>query len=183
MTTSARPRFDAPYAADDGALVRRFIEETRLDPETEIRIDRRALGYIDAIRARSGVIGGLDDFLREFGLSTREGLALMVLAEALLRVPDADTQDRLIEEKLGGGHWQDHAGHGQTWFVAASVWALGLSNRIVHLEETPDSIIAGLVKRLGQPAEYASLVRYIVDSPMLNGEVIRLDGALRMPPR
>ena len=120
MTASARPRFDAPYAADDGALVRRFIEETRLDPETEIRIDRRALGYIDAIRARSGVIGGLEDFLREFGLSTREGLALMVLAEALLRVPDADTQDRLIEEKLGGGHWQDHAGHGQTWFVAAT---------------------------------------------------------------
>ena len=152
MRSSARPRFDAPYAADDGPLVRRFIEETRLDPDAEARIDRRTLGYIEAIRAQSGVIGGLEDFLREFGLSTREGLALMVLAEALLRVPDAETQDRLIEDKLGGGYWQDHAGHGQTWFVAASVWALGLSSRIVHLEETPDSIIAGLVRRLGQPA-------------------------------
>jgi RHH-type proline utilization regulon transcriptional repressor/proline dehydrogenase/delta 1-pyrroline-5-carboxylate dehydrogenase len=144
--------FDAPYAPDDVGLIRRFIAETRLDAETEARIDRRAAGYIEAIRGEAGVIGGLEDFLREFGLSTREGLALMVLAEALLRVPDAATQDKLIEDKLGEGRWQDHSTEGETWFVAASIWALGLSSRIVQPGDTPEGIIAGLVKRLGQPA-------------------------------
>ena len=152
MMSAPYQRFDAPYSSDDGPLVRRFIEETRLDPGTEARIDRRAIGYIDAIRAQAGTIGGLEDFLREFGLSTREGLALMVLAEALLRVPDAETQDRLIEDKLSGGFWEDNIGQGETWFVAASVWALGVSSRIVQPGETPDGIIAGIVKRLGQPA-------------------------------
>ena len=76
----------------------------------------------------------------------------MVLAEALLRVPDAATQDRLIEDKLAGGDWSEHAAHAETWFVSASTWALGLSSRIVQPGETPDGILAGLVKRLGQPA-------------------------------
>ena len=153
MTVEAPlPRFDAPYAPDDGALVRRFLDETRLSDTAEESIDRRARRFISAIRGQSGVIGGLEDFLREYSLSTREGLALMVLAEALLRVPDAVTQDRLIEDKLRGGDWADHAAHAETWLVLASTWALGLSNQIVRPGETPDGIIAGLVKRLGQPA-------------------------------
>ncbi len=76
----------------------------------------------------------------------------MVLAEALLRVPDAETADRLIEDKLGAGDWASHEGHSDTWLVSASTWALGLSSRIVHPGETPEGIIAGLVKRLGLPA-------------------------------
>jgi RHH-type proline utilization regulon transcriptional repressor/proline dehydrogenase/delta 1-pyrroline-5-carboxylate dehydrogenase len=149
---SPDPPFDADYAPDDVALVRHLLAETALKPAAEARIDRRATAYIEAIREEAGAIGGLEDFLREFGLSTREGLALMVLAEALLRVPDAATQDRLIEDKLRGRHWEEHSAEGETWFVAASIWALGLSSRIVQPGETPDGIIAGLVKRLGQPA-------------------------------
>ncbi len=153
MTVEALlPRFDAPYAPDDGPLVRRFLGETGLSDAAEESIDRRARRFVAAIRGQSGVIGGLEDFLREYSLSTREGLALMVLAEALLRVPDAATQDRLIEDKLRGGDWADHAAHAETWLVLASTWALGLSNQIVRPGETPDGIIAGLVKRLGQPA-------------------------------
>jgi RHH-type transcriptional regulator, proline utilization regulon repressor / proline dehydrogenase / delta 1-pyrroline-5-carboxylate dehydrogenase len=146
------PRFDAPYAPDDGMLIRSFLSGTGLSAEAEANIDRRARRFIAAIRRESGVIGGLEDFLREYSLSTREGLALMVLAEALLRVPDAPTQDRLIEDKLRGGDWADHAAHAETWLVLASTWAFGLSNQIVRPGETPDGIIAGLVKRLGQPA-------------------------------
>ena len=146
------PIFDAPYAADDAALIRRYVAETRLDAATEAKIDARAVGYIEAIRSHSGVIGGLEDFLREFSLATREGLALMVLAEALLRVPDPATQDRLIEDKLAGGDWAEHAANAETWFVAASTWALGVSSRILQPGETPDGIFAGVVKRLGQPA-------------------------------
>jgi len=146
------PRFAAPYAPDDETLIRRQIAETRLDAAPETRIDQRATTLIAAIRASSGAIGGLEDFLREFALSTREGLALMVLAEALLRIPDAATQDKLIEDKLGGGEWDEHAGRGDKLFVAASIWALGLSSRIVHPGDTPEGIVSGLVRRLGQPA-------------------------------
>ena len=68
--------------------------------DADRRIDQRATGHIQGIRDAATGIGGVEDFLREYGLSTREGLALMVLAEALLRVPDAITQDKLIEDKL-----------------------------------------------------------------------------------
>jgi RHH-type proline utilization regulon transcriptional repressor/proline dehydrogenase/delta 1-pyrroline-5-carboxylate dehydrogenase len=145
------PAFDAAYAPDDEPLVRRFIAETVLDTAAEARIDGRATALIEAIRGRSGAIGGLEDFLREFALSTREGLALMVLAEALLRIPDAATQDKLIEDKLGGGDWDEHSGRGDKLFVAASIWALGLSSRIVHPGDTPEGVVFGLVRRLGQP--------------------------------
>src|SRR5579859_6135706 len=146
MSTATTVRhFEAPYAPDDETLIRRYIAETQLDRATEARIDNRTTRYVEAIRSHSGVIGGLEDFLREYSLSTREGLALMVLAEALLRVPDAATQDKLIEDKLAGNDWSERADHAETWLVLASTWALGLSSRLVKPGETPDSIISGLV--------------------------------------
>ena len=150
--TDAVPAFAAPYAPPDEPLIRRYVDETRLDAEAERRIDARATRLIDAIRAHSGAIGGLEDFLRAFALSTREGLALMALAEALLRVPDAATQDRLIEDKIGGADWEARSAAGEKLFVAASVWALGLTSRIVHPGDTPEGIVAGVVRRLGRPA-------------------------------
>jgi RHH-type proline utilization regulon transcriptional repressor/proline dehydrogenase/delta 1-pyrroline-5-carboxylate dehydrogenase len=153
MDTPTRlPAFDPPYAPDDAGLIRRFVKETELDPAAEARIDERARTFVGAIRDQSGLIGGIEDFLREYSLSTREGLALMVLAEALLRVPDAVTQDRLIEDKLAGGDWARHAGDAESWFVLASAWALGLSSHIVEIGDSPDNIISGVVRRLGQPA-------------------------------
>ncbi len=152
VATAAIPAFAAPYAADDAALIRAFIAETRLGAETEQRIDKRATRLITAIRDSAGGIGELEDFLREFALSTREGLALMVLAEALLRVPDTATQDRLIEDKIGSGDWSEHGGRGGKPFVAASIWALGLTSRIVYPGDTPERLVAGLVSRLGKPA-------------------------------
>ncbi|MCB1498477.1 MAG: bifunctional proline dehydrogenase/L-glutamate gamma-semialdehyde dehydrogenase PutA [Bauldia sp.] len=146
------PVFDSPYAPDDAGLIRCFLADTTLDAAAEQRIDERTRRFIGAIRDEAGLIGGIEDFLREYSLSTREGLALMVLAEALLRVPDALTQDRLIEDKLSGGDWTRHAGDGETWFVVASTWALGLSQHIVEIGDSPDNIISGLVRRLGQPA-------------------------------
>ena len=160
MDTPTRlPAFDAPYAPDDAGLIRRFIAETRLDEAADARIDERARAFIGAIRDQSGLIGGIEDFLREYSLSTREGLALMVLAEALLRVPDSATQDRLIEDKLAGGDWARHADDAESWFVLASTWALGLSSHIVEIGDSPDNIISGVVRRLGQPAVRAATKR------------------------
>ena len=150
--TTEPPPFTAPYAADDAHLIAALLEESRVGAEADDRIDTMASALIEGIRSRSHGLGGVEDFLREYGLSTREGLALMVLAEALLRVPDAETADRLIEDKLGAADWSAHGGHGDTWLVSASTWALGLSSRIVLPGETPEGILSGLVKRLGLPA-------------------------------
>src|SRR5216683_1771583 len=106
------------------------------------RIDARAARLVEAIRARAGGLGGVEDFLREYSLSTKEGLALMVLAEALLRVPDAATADRLIEDKLGQGDFAHHETKSDALLVSASAWALSITSRIIQPGETPHSIVA-----------------------------------------
>jgi RHH-type transcriptional regulator, proline utilization regulon repressor / proline dehydrogenase / delta 1-pyrroline-5-carboxylate dehydrogenase len=144
-----------PFHADpylnDSELVGKMILAGQNSPQVEAAIDTRAAAYINAIRDQSGGIGGVEDFLREYGLSTREGLALMVLAEALLRVPDAATQDALIEDKLEQGGWAQHESKGGSLFVAGSAWALGLSAKVIRPGETPEGVIASLMKRVGLP--------------------------------
>ena len=154
MTATKSPAltvFHAPHAPDDDRLIRNFSEMLVFSGAQDRAIDARATKLIQAIRSDSGQMGGVEDFLREYGLSTREGLALMVLAEALLRVPDALTQDRLIEDKLKEGGWSDHETHGDTWFVSASAWALAMSARVINPGETPEGVMRGLVKRMGMP--------------------------------
>ncbi|MBV9567649.1 MAG: bifunctional proline dehydrogenase/L-glutamate gamma-semialdehyde dehydrogenase, partial [Hyphomicrobiales bacterium] len=102
------PPFSAPFAPDDAKLARLLFNGAEASPAVEGWVDATALKLIDAIRSRSGGIGGVEEVLREYALSTKEGLALMVLAEALLRVPDAATTDRLIEDKLGQGDFAHH---------------------------------------------------------------------------
>src|SRR5690606_5597793 len=101
------PPFTAPYAPDDHELVNALLASVTFDDAANRRIDARTTEFINNIRKQSKGIGGVEDFLREYGLSTREGLALMVLAEALLRVPDSATQDKLIEDKLKQGNWSE----------------------------------------------------------------------------
>ncbi|MGR3540975.1 MAG: L-glutamate gamma-semialdehyde dehydrogenase [Hasllibacter sp.] len=144
--------FAAPYAPPDEDVVPALIERAEAaDPAAAARIDARARALIGAIRGASGGVGGLEDFLRDYGLSTAEGLALMVMAEALLRVPDAATQDALIEDKIGAGDW-DRAEGADTWFVTAATWGLGLSNRIVRHGDTPEGILRAMTRRIGAPA-------------------------------
>ena len=122
----------------------------------EARIDARATALVTAIRARTGGLGGVEDFLHAYALSTKEGLALMVLAEALLRVPDADTADRLIEDKLKSGDWAHHDTRSASLLVSASAWTLGITARVIHPGETPEGIVEALIKRLGLPAVRAA---------------------------
>jgi RHH-type proline utilization regulon transcriptional repressor/proline dehydrogenase/delta 1-pyrroline-5-carboxylate dehydrogenase len=153
---STPPPFSAPYAPDDGEIAARLLPASHLAPPQEARIDRTATRLIEAIRKRddrlAGSLGGVEDMLREFALSTKEGLALMVLAEALLRVPDARTADQFIEDKLGEGDFIHHETKSTAFLVNASAWALGLSARVIQPGETPDGTIGRLVKRLGAPA-------------------------------
>ncbi|MEY9689539.1 proline dehydrogenase [Bradyrhizobium ottawaense] len=150
------PPFTAPYAPDDAEIAARLLPASHLSAPQEARIDRTATRLIEAIRKRddrlAGSLGGVEDMLREFALSTKEGLALMVLAEALLRVPDARTADQFIEDKLGEGDFIHHETKSTAFLVNASAWALGLSARVIQPGETPDGTIGRLVKRLGAPA-------------------------------
>src|SRR5205823_11390501 len=144
--------FAAPYAPPDEAIAERLLAAAPRAADAERRIDARATRLVEAIRARAGGLGGVEDFLREYSLSTKEGLALMVLAEALLRVPDAATADRLIEDKLSSGDWTHHEVKSSALLVSASAWALGISARIIQPGETPENILESLGKRLGLPA-------------------------------
>ena len=143
--------FDAPYAEDDEAIARRLLSAGKLSGAGEGRIDAQARRLIGAVRRKGSSLGGVEELLHEYSLSTKEGLALMVLAEALLRVPDAATADRLIEEKLGQGGFEDHEARSETLLVNASAWALGVTARIVQPHESADSILAKLSRRLGAP--------------------------------
>jgi RHH-type proline utilization regulon transcriptional repressor/proline dehydrogenase/delta 1-pyrroline-5-carboxylate dehydrogenase len=146
------PRFRTAYAPPDEEIAARWLAVANRDSTGEARIDARAGRLVAAIRAESGGLGGIEDFLREYSLSTKEGLALMVLAEALLRVPDGATADRLIEDKLAAGDWSHHEVKSSALLVSASAWALGITARIVQPGETPETIIADMAKRLGLPA-------------------------------
>jgi len=157
-TSDATPvaPFAAPYAPDDGALAEALLGEARFSPEQDARIDATATRLIAAIRAQDGRVGGVEAMLREFALSTKEGLALMVLAEALLRVPDARTIDAFIEDRLGHGDFIHHETRSSAFLVNASAWALGLSARVVQPGDTAQGTLGRLTKRLGAPAVRAA---------------------------
>src|SRR6187431_2665451 len=142
--------FVAPFAPPDETLAPALLASASRDAAAEARIDGRARRLIEAIRARAGGLGGIEDFLHAYSLSTKEGLALMVLAEALLRIPDAATADALIEDKLAAGDWSEPDTSG-TFLVSASAWALGITARVVQPGETPENIVESIVKRLGLP--------------------------------
>ena len=148
--------FSAPYASDDAAIAARLLQSAALSAAQETSIDRSATRLIEAIRANDDPLGGVEDMLREFALSTKEGLALMVLAEALLRVPDARTADQFIEDKLGQGDFINHETRSSAFLVNASAWALGMSARVIQPGETPQGTIGRLTKRLGAPAVRAA---------------------------
>jgi RHH-type proline utilization regulon transcriptional repressor/proline dehydrogenase/delta 1-pyrroline-5-carboxylate dehydrogenase len=150
------PAFSAPYAPADENIAAELLTGARRPPEKERWIDDFARTLIEGIRARTGGLGGIEDFLHAYSLSTKEGLALMVLAESLLRVPDAATADLLIEDKLAEGRWSAHDVRSNAFLVSASAWTLGVTARIIHPGETPETILESLLKRLGMPAVRAA---------------------------
>ncbi len=144
------PPFAARYAPDETKLVEELLARNDFDEELEQRIRVRATRFVDGIRDKSNGIGALEEFMHEYSLTTKEGLALMVLAEALLRVPDAKTQNSLIEEKLSEGTWNDLDGD-ESWLLQAASWGIGMSSWVLKPGETPAAILKSMTKRLGMP--------------------------------
>src|SRR5215831_7094695 len=140
-----RAAIAAAYRADETAVVRRLVGAIRRDDGQQARIAARARGLIEGVRARAAAGGGVEQFLQEYQLSTPEGIVLLCLAEALLRIPDADTADRLIRDKLGHGDWEAHLGNSQSLLVNASTWALMLTGRVVKLDDLTGGAVTDLL--------------------------------------
>ena len=149
--TALLPPFRAAYAPDDSSLAEALLAQAPLSAQREAFVDDLGRDLIAAIREGAGS-GAVETLLREYALTTREGLALMSLAEALLRVPDAATKDRLIADKLREGDFAHHEVRSEAGLAHAAAWALGLGARLVASGETPEATLAGMVRRLGRPA-------------------------------
>jgi len=138
--------------ADENVVLAALAAEVPVSRELRKRASERATELVRAIRGDSAP-GLMEVFLAEYGLSTDEGVALMCLAEALLRVPDAPTMDALIEDKIAPSTWGIHLGRSSSSLVNASTWALMLTGKVLQ-GQNGDGVAAqlhGAVKRLGEP--------------------------------
>ncbi len=145
--------------APEAALLERLVAEAAIPAEARARISQEAAALVRRIRD-SAKPGMMEKFLAEYGLSTREGIALMCLAEAMLRVPDNDTIDALIEDKIAPADWGRHLGQAASSLVNASTWALMLTGKVLD-DDAPGlaGVLRGAVRRLGEPVIRAAVGR------------------------
>ena len=148
-----RSALRALHRAPEAEVVPRLLEAATLPPAQAAAVEARARTLVRAARQAHRPGADVTAFLKEYGLGTPEGVALLCLAEALLRIPDAATADALIEDRIAATHWETHLGHGDSLAVNASAWAFMLTGRVLSLEETRavPSLIARTVRRLGEP--------------------------------
>jgi RHH-type proline utilization regulon transcriptional repressor/proline dehydrogenase/delta 1-pyrroline-5-carboxylate dehydrogenase len=160
LTESGRS-INGAYLADETCHVRELLELARLPAEQSARARDLALHLVQSVRRNRSGKSGIDAFLHQYDLASNEGVVLMCLAEALLRVPDSETADRLIADKIRAGDWASHAGEADSLFVNASTWGLMLTGRIVRPdpEDTrdPGSFISRLASRIGEPVVRGAL--------------------------
>ncbi len=141
--------------ADEDEVVRKLADKARLNSDQTTRVAAKARQLVSAVRKGRRQKGGIDEFMLEYSLSSEEGVVLMCLAEALLRIPDAETSDKLIADKIGGKGWERHLGQSESLFVNASTWGLMLTGRVIELAEPATRDMTGylknLVSRSGEP--------------------------------
>ncbi|MGI9408935.1 MAG: bifunctional proline dehydrogenase/L-glutamate gamma-semialdehyde dehydrogenase PutA, partial [Hyphomicrobiaceae bacterium] len=141
---------------DEVRLVGGLVERAVYTGDERRRVSALASKLVKGVRESQESHGGIDAFMKEYGFSSEEGVILMCLAEALLRIPDAETADALIADKIGGGDWDQHLGHSDSLFVNASTWGLMLTGKIVSLPDPSQtssitSIFGQLIKKSGEP--------------------------------
>lgn len=145
----------AHYRVAEQTQLDRLIPIAQLDEAKRVQIEQDAGRLVEAVRAKAAEGSGIDAFMQEYELSSQEGVVLMCLAEALLRIPDDETVDRLIDDKIGGSNWESHLGESKSWFVNASTWGLMLTGRILRYEDAPQrnfrNVLQRLVRTSGEP--------------------------------
>ena len=181
-TESIRQTIRDHYRADENAVLNHLLPIAEINVEAKSRAWEYARQLVVNIRKDQQGKGGVDALLNEFSLSTEEGVVLMCLAEALLRVPDKTTADSLIRDKLASGDWSSHIGNSDSIFVNASSWGLLLTGKMVNYTDQNKKEQFGLLKRtvgrLGEPV-IRKAVRYamkIMGTQFVMGH--HIDGAI-----
>lgn len=145
------------YHMDEKQCVEKLLEEAKLDDEAVEYITAQAAEWVLEVRKARLTSRGIDTFLSQYALSSEEGIALMCLAEALLRIPDKETIDALIRDKLSGADWKSHLGKSESFFVNAATWALMLTGNVLKTEDpekqesTLNHALKKLLSRTGEP--------------------------------
>ena len=142
------------YRADEDMVVKELLPLAKLCNSAQIKVDSKAVELAKQVRCTAQKSGNIQNLLNQYALSTDEGIVLMCLAEALLRVPDSTTADRLIRDKLLTGNWSSHIGSSESFFVNASSWGLLLSGEVVSFNKEDQEIhINNLKKSIGKLGE------------------------------
>ena len=151
----SREELDRSYLADESSLVKKLLAAARLEPDAAARVNQRACSLVKSVRAKKAEQGVLDAFMQEYDLSSEEGVVLMCLAEALLRIPDDETAEKLIADKLGDANWESHLGRSSSILVNASTWGLMLTGKLFALSENTQknfrTLLGRLINRSGEP--------------------------------
>ena len=147
-----RAAITAQTRPDEATCVTRLLDAATLQSGILAQAEATARRLIEALRAK-GTPGAVEGLVREYALSSQEGVALMCLAEALLRIPDQATRDRLIRDKIASGDWQAHIGHSPSLFVNAATWGLVVTGRLVATssEGGLSQALTRLIARGGEP--------------------------------
>ena len=164
MTVSARWDFlDAGKYRDESEAIAALLAAQPLPPDMRSAVQDEAVRLVRQTRQMDRRRGMVESFLQEFSLSTPEGLALMGLAEALLRTPDTGTRDRLIAEKIATADWASHLGQSGSLLVNASTWGLMLTGRLIDVGGIHDAVgtIRKLAQRVGEPIVRAAVAQAI----------------------
>ena len=145
----------AAFLADERSIVARLAQDAAVDGVESAAIAARARAWVEAVRGRPQANAGVESFLHQYDLSTQEGVLLMCVAEALLRIPDSDTADLLIRDKLSRGDWERHLGASESLLVNASTWGLMLTGRLTRIDtgdaRDPKAWYERIVARAGEP--------------------------------
>ncbi|GMQ54800.1 bifunctional proline dehydrogenase/L-glutamate gamma-semialdehyde dehydrogenase PutA [Halopseudomonas aestusnigri] len=154
-------KVSANYAVDEDSYLRELIELAQ-DQDLSA-ITRKASQLIVDVRKRENAVDSIDALLQQYSLDTQEGIMLMCLAEALLRVPDADTADALIRDKLNAAQWDRHLGQSEHTLVNAAAWGLVMTGKVVNMDQrqdgTPGTVLGRLIKRSGEPVIRAAMMQ------------------------
>ncbi|WMC11019.1 bifunctional proline dehydrogenase/L-glutamate gamma-semialdehyde dehydrogenase PutA [Oceanimonas pelagia] len=153
------------YAVEENAWLARLLEQLPASGPDMAHLESQARRLVTRVREQSDGGDGIDAFLQQYSLDTQEGIILMCLAEALLRIPDSHTADELIKDKLSGADWARHFRQSDSTLVNASTWGLMLTGRIVRMDKkldgNPANVLSRMINRLGEPvvrsAMYAAM--------------------------
>ncbi|MFC4660164.1 bifunctional proline dehydrogenase/L-glutamate gamma-semialdehyde dehydrogenase PutA [Cobetia amphilecti] len=144
------------YLVDESAYVSELVGLLNAEDKDAKRIGDKTAELVREIRTMDTAVDSIDELLQQYSLDTQEGVLLMCLAEALLRIPDKETADALIEDKLGVADWKSHLGQSESWFVNASTWGLLMTGNVIKMDlpkgdGKPATFINRMVNRLGEP--------------------------------